>query len=173
MVRIFMIFVLAVPSWSGCKEPSGDGHPSEGFVDVTLSPDGGTYELSSGFTVIAPAGAVAVDTTVGIRRLTVEELTPIFDLRGVPTDRILGGFEGRPDGMAFSQSIIIIMPADIEPGTVPLAHGVDLAALTYSPIETALAGAIFGSFVPCELVQEAEERRQRSDSENILASPSW
>jgi len=175
-VRLFMILVLAVPVWSGCKEPSGNGHPSEGFVDVTVSPGGGTYDLSNGFTVIVPAGAVAVDTTLGIRRLTVEELTPIFDIRGVPTDRILGGFEGRPDGLTFSQPINIIMPADIEPGEVPLAHGVNLADVTYSPIETALTGDPDAGTVEVTVshfsqlsVEQIEELKR--GSEGCTASP--
>jgi len=93
---------MLYPVIAGCNKGSSDssqGPPTSiSYEEHTITPQGGTYSFSEGFTLIVPAGAVASDTVIQMRRVGNNELASIYSARGVSSISCAAVIEGKPDG---------------------------------------------------------------------------
>jgi len=87
-----------------------------------------------------PTGALSDPTPIEVSKLFLEEIDPIFQHYGSVKKYFAGGFEGKPNGLAFKSPIKVTIPV-LPPrnsGDVPMLFAVDVVNHTYTPVSTTL-----------------------------------
>ena len=128
----FFITILLVVFMT-CSETSVEPEPE---YTVTISPEGGEYTFPDGISLSVPAGAVTGNTDITLRKISSDQLTSMFNRRGVPIENLLVCIEGTPDGLEFNFPVQVHVSVNLEPGTIPFVHEVDLENGEYTPAET-------------------------------------
>jgi hypothetical protein len=120
--RIVVLFLVAT-SLGACSE-SGALPP---FSTQVVGPEGGTFELTNGFGLIVPPGALDEATPLSLRKLTDAEKAALANNDRLLPKRFLGGFFAEPEGVEFLVPIQIVVPLeqDLNPGGLPLVVTAD------------------------------------------------
>lgn len=118
----------------GCGGGSGSSpdSPAKVFQNATIPAAGGTIALADGITLVVPAGAVAADTAVQIRKIDPQELLTVFSERGIDPAKVIAGFEALPDGLTFQKPITVRFSGiRALNGAIPVIHYVDFKTNAY------------------------------------------
>ena len=96
--------------------------PSEDEVQITISPDGGNFEVFPDADIFIPQGAVTEEVDITFRKLLGDEL----DAMKREDVQLLTVFEALPEGQVFSEPITITLSGlNLDPGTIPLIRQID------------------------------------------------
>ena len=107
------------------------------FEYKTIYPDGGTYQFSEELTLVIPEGAVTEPIQVKVRRMKATEVLSVLSNFALVETDIIAAVDLKPDGLAFNKPISIrISGLDVDPGTIPITHIVDVTANTYKMVES-------------------------------------
>ena len=99
------------------------------FEYKTIYPDGGTYQFSEELTLVIPEGAVTEPIQVKVRRMKATEVLSVLSNFALVETDIIAAVDLKPDGLAFNKPISIrISGLDVDPGTIPITHIVDVTA---------------------------------------------
>ncbi len=96
------------------------GVPTE---EITVGPEGGTFQVDENMSITFSAGAVETVTTFFVNRLLESQWENVFDDYGEHNVEIMQGFRILPEDIEFNDWVTVHYTSlSSTPGTVPLAH---------------------------------------------------
>lgn len=114
MKRLVSLIIISLLSLTvaGCSFSK-----TKNEVSLTISPNGGSYELFRGASLIVPEGAVQGETDLTLRKIQGEELE---SLEGEYI-QLLIAFEALPDGQVFAEPVTVTLEGlELDSGDIPL-----------------------------------------------------
>lgn len=114
---------------------------AENQWQLTVDPQGGTFDLPNGVTLSIGAGAVTETVTLTISALDCKELDTLFSEQDISTHdkRCTGGLLAEPSGLSFSVPITVRIPvAPLEAGELPVLIEADSSLQQFRLLPTDL-----------------------------------
>jgi len=127
---VFVALLVSSCSWFKGK---GESEPQ------TVGPDGGTFTLDNGITIVVPSGALNEDTSLQVNQVENSSVSSILE-QSVMSMRPLVFFEALPDGVQLNEPIEVVVPLpdDVEVKGWPVHLELDMETETFTYASTGL-----------------------------------
>jgi hypothetical protein len=119
MKRLVSLIIISLLSLTvaGCSFSK-----TKNEVSLTISPNGGSYELFRGASLTVPEGAVQGETDLILRKIQGEELESLES----EYIQLVTAFEALPDGQVFAEPVTVTLEGlELDSGDIPLIRLLD------------------------------------------------